>query len=128
MSDQTTENDALMVTVRAADLRAVLAAADYMTDRSLIGPVDRMSDAVALATMRADLDAERVIPLETTICQRRYIVEALADPVQDERMKCARTEGHGGRHINKACDLSWDEGAEISVAALLTSPPGTTSA
>lgn len=63
---------------------------------------------------------------EPALCQRRYIVESLADPVQDERMKCARTDGHGGRHINKACDLTWDEGAEISVAALLTSPPGQT--
>lgn len=60
---------------------------------------------------------------EPAICQRRYIVETLADPVQDERMKCARTDGHDGRHINKPCDLTWDEGAEISVAALLTTPP-----
>lgn len=55
MAEQT---DDLMVTVRASDLRAVLQAADYVTNRSLVGPVDRMGDALALATMRRDAERE----------------------------------------------------------------------
>lgn len=51
-------SDVPMVTVRLDDLGAVLRAADYMADRSLIGPVDRMSDAAALVRMRADLANE----------------------------------------------------------------------
>lgn len=63
MSEQySTESDAT-VTVSLEDLRAVLDAVDYMADRSLIGPVDRLGDAVALATMRRDTEREtRVIP------------------------------------------------------------------
>lgn len=49
----------MTVTVRADDLRAVLADADYTSNRRLVGPVDRMGDALALATVRADLEAER---------------------------------------------------------------------
>ena len=60
MSEQ---DDDLMVTVRASDLSAVLQAADYVTNRSLIGPVDRMGDALALATMQRD-----AAPLETKHC------------------------------------------------------------
>lgn len=52
-------------------------------------------------------------------CAARYIVEALADPMQDERMKCARFDGHSGRHTNEACDLAWETGAEISIRAIL---------
>jgi hypothetical protein len=47
------ENDAT-VTVSLEDLRAVLLAADYISNSSLRGPVDRLGDAVALATMRRD--------------------------------------------------------------------------
>lgn len=43
------------VTVDLEDLVAVLNAADYVHDRSLIGPVDRMGDAVALVRLRAAL-------------------------------------------------------------------------
>ena len=42
----------LMVTVRADDLSAVLESTDYMSNRPLIGPVDRMGDALALARLR----------------------------------------------------------------------------
>jgi len=42
-----TEVTDLTVTVRADDLAAVLNAVDYMSDRTLIGPVDRMGDALA---------------------------------------------------------------------------------
>lgn len=51
-------NNATTVTVNLEDLRRVVQAADYMNDRSLIGPVDRLGDAIALATMKADLHAE----------------------------------------------------------------------
>jgi ribosomal protein S28E/S33 len=43
-----------MVEVPLEDLRAVLQAVDYMENRSLIGPVDRLGDIVALATMRRE--------------------------------------------------------------------------
>lgn len=45
------------VTVNVDDLRTVLQAADYINDRSLLGPVDRMGDAVALVSLRAALKA-----------------------------------------------------------------------
>jgi hypothetical protein len=56
---------------------------------------------------------------EPPVCQRRYIVESLADASQDARMKCARIEGHDRRHRNASGDLEWDDGAEISIAAVL---------
>ena len=43
-----------MVSVRLEDLRLVLGKADYMLHRSLLGPVDRMADVVALASMKQD--------------------------------------------------------------------------
>lgn len=47
-----------MVTVRLEDLRVVLQKAEYVEDVSLRGPVDRMGDAVALATLRRDEEDE----------------------------------------------------------------------
>ena len=47
-----------LVTVRVTDFRAVLRAVDYVRNRELLAPVDRLGDAVALATMRAELAAE----------------------------------------------------------------------
>lgn len=44
----------LMVSVRASDLRQVLGKAEYVEDKSLRGPVDRMGDALLLATMKRD--------------------------------------------------------------------------
>ena len=66
---------------------------------------------------------EALAPFEPKTCPSRYIIEALADPVQDERMKCTREKDHGGRHINQSCDLAWDPGAEISARAILVTEP-----
>ena len=65
---------------------------------------------------------EALAPFEPKICPSRYLAERLADPEQDARMQCARTEGHGGRHANQARDLTWDPGAEISLGATLAAP------
>lgn len=48
----------VMVTVPAEDLAAVLEAAEYVTNTALRGPVDRMGDALALATMKAAREEE----------------------------------------------------------------------
>lgn len=53
-------------------------------------------------------------------CPARFIVERLADPVQDARMDCAGAAGHGILHRNAAGDLEWEEGAEVSLMAILS--------
>jgi hypothetical protein len=47
---------ALMVTVRLDDLLAVLCAVDYIEDRSLVGPVDRMGDAAAAVRLESKIE------------------------------------------------------------------------
>lgn len=53
-----TEVSGNTVTVNLDDLNAVLRKADYVNDRSLVGPVDRMGDAIASIRLRETLERE----------------------------------------------------------------------
>ncbi|MDF9718098.1 hypothetical protein [Nocardioides sp. ChNu-99] len=55
----------------------------------------------------------------TTTCPRRFIRETLKDPVDDLRQQCAKDAGHRGRHRNADGSLAWQEGAEVSLVAIL---------